>query len=58
MWDDEESSVVQCLNGLLETTQSLDQLQLHWPDKVFSSPEDKSKNKKSRGDLIKYNTSE
>lgn len=48
MWDDEESSIVQCRNWLLKTTQSLDQLQLHWPDQVFSSPEDKSKDKKCR----------
>lgn len=53
MWDDEESSVIQCRNGLLETTQSLDQLQLHGPDQVFSSPEGKSKDKKCRE--LKFN---
>ena len=45
MWGDEQGSFVQCLNGLLETTQSLDQLQLHWHDQVLPFPDDKRKNR-------------
>lgn len=45
MWGDEQSSVVQCFNRFLETTQSFDQLQLHGHDQVHSSPGDRTNNR-------------
>lgn len=52
MWGDEESSVVQCLNRLFETTQSLNQLQLHWPDQVLSFPDDKSEKLEKKAEVV------
>lgn len=40
MCDDEESSVVQCPQWFLKTTQSFDQLQLHRRDQVVSFSKD------------------
>lgn len=51
MWGDEESSVVQGLNRLFEATQSLNQLQLHWPNQVLSFPDEQSK-KFKKAELI------